>query len=155
MLGFRCARYTAPPAAETLAPVEYGTFARDYSREKPVDDEVFSAYRSLYAYDRTPLDARVDATDDSAPYWRRETVSFKAAYGEERVPAYLYLPKAKPPPYQVVVYFPPSSAVVLRSSADVGVREFSFLIRSGRAVLFPVYKGTYERRLPRGAEPIH
>jgi formylglycine-generating enzyme required for sulfatase activity/predicted Ser/Thr protein kinase len=151
MLGFRCARYTAPPAAETLAPVEYGTFARDYSREKPVDDEVFSAYRSLYAYDRTPLDARVDATDDSAPYWRRETVSFKAAYGEERVPAYLYLPKAKPPPYQVVVYFPPSSAVVLRSSADVGVREFSFLIRSGRAVLFPVYKGTYERRLPRGA----
>ena len=33
-VGFRCARYTAPPAAETLAPVEYGTFdARLFARE--------------------------------------------------------------------------------------------------------------------------
>ena len=33
-VGFRCARYTAPPAAETLAPIEYGTFdARLHARE--------------------------------------------------------------------------------------------------------------------------
>ena len=39
----------------------------------------------------------------------------------------------------------------MRSSRDIGEREFSFLVRSGRAVLFPVYKGTYERRLPADA----
>jgi formylglycine-generating enzyme required for sulfatase activity/predicted Ser/Thr protein kinase len=148
--GFRCARYAAPPAADTLAPVEFGAITRDYAREKPVSDEVFSAYRSLYSYDRTPIDARLEATDDSAPHWRRETISFAAAYADERVHAYLFLPKGPPPPYQVVVYFPPSSALVVRSSTDIGVREFSFLVRGGRAVMFPVYKGTYERRLPEG-----
>ena len=150
-VGFRCARYTAPAAPETLAPVEYGTFARDYTREKPVPDAVFEAYRSLYAYDATPLDARVEATDDAQPYWRKETISFAAAYGGERVSAHLYLPKGLPAPHPVVVFFPNSSAVALRSSRDIGDREFSFLVRSGRAVLFPVYQGTYERRLPADA----
>jgi serine/threonine protein kinase/formylglycine-generating enzyme required for sulfatase activity len=148
--GIRCVRYTAPPAAETLTPVEYGTSTRDYAREKPVGDAVFTAYRSLYAYDRTPLDARVEATDDASPHWRKEKISFAAAYGDERVVAYLFVPKNHPPPHQAVIYFPPSSALVIRSSADLGLREFSFLVRSGRAVLFPVYKGTFERRLPAG-----
>jgi dipeptidyl aminopeptidase/acylaminoacyl peptidase len=150
-VGFRCARYTAPPAAEAVAAVEYGTFTRDYSREKPVPDAVFDAYRSLYAYDKAPLDARVEAVDDAPPHWSKETVSFAAAYGGERVTAHLYLPKGAPAPHPVVVFFPNSSAVALRSSRDIGDREFSFLVRSGRAVLFPVYKGTYERRLPADA----
>jgi len=150
--GFRCARYAVPPAADTLAPVSLGT-TRDYNRETPVSDEVFAAYRSLYAYDRTPLDVRVERTDDSAPHWRHETVSFAAAYGGERVIAQLYLPRDKPPPYQVVVYSPAGSAVVLRSSEHVGFPDFTFLVRSGRAVLLPVFKGTYERHLPQGAGP--
>ena len=148
--GFRCARYPSPPAAALLAPVEFGAVTRDYAREKPVSDEVFAAYRSLYSYDRIPLGARVESTDDSSPHWRKETISFAAAYGDERVRAYLFLPKGTPPPYQVVVYFPPSSALTIRSSTDLGLREFSFLVRAGRAVMFPVYKGTYERRLPDG-----
>ena len=151
-LGFRCARYTTPPTPETLTPVDFGASTRDYSREKPVGDQVFAAYRSLYRYDRTPLNPQVEATDDTSPYWRKETITFAAAYGDERVRAYLYLPKTSPPPHQVVVYFPPSSALTIHSSTDVGVREFSFMIRSGRAVLFPVYKGTFERRLPEGYE---
>ena len=64
-------------------------------------------YRSFYAYDRTELDARVEAVDDSSPYWRKEKVSFKAAYGDERVVAYLFLPRNSSPPYQIVIYAPP------------------------------------------------
>jgi len=150
--GFRCARYPTPPSPDTLAPVALGT-TRDYDRETPVADEVFAAYRSLYAYDRTPLDARVEHTDDSSPHWRRETVSFAAAYGGERVIAQLYLPSEKAPPYPVVVYSPAASALALRSSEHVGFPDFTFLVRSGRAVLLPVVKGTYERRLPSSAGP--
>jgi len=150
-VGFRCARYDEPPAAETLAPVPTWTFARDYARERPVGDDVFAAYRALYAYEKTPLQARVESTDDSSPYWRKETVSLAAAYGGERLTAHLYLPKESRGPHPVVVYFPPSSALVYRSLASDSGREWSFLVRSGRAVLFPVYKGTYERRLPEGA----
>ena len=42
----------------------------------------------------------VEAVDDSSPYYRDETVSFAAAYGTERVPAHLFLPKGVRPPYQ-------------------------------------------------------
>ena len=62
------------------------------------------------------------------------------------ITARLFLPKNAKPPFQAVVYFPPASALFLRSSENLGSREFGFLVRSGRAVLFPVYQGTYERR---------
>jgi dipeptidyl aminopeptidase/acylaminoacyl peptidase len=150
-VGFRCARYDEPPSAATLEAVETWNFTRDYARERPVGDDVFQAYRALYSYEKTPLEARVESVDDSSPYWRKETVSLAAAYGGERLSAHLYLPKEAPGPHPVVVYFPPSSALVLRSSAGINEREFSFLIRSGRAVLLPVYKGTFERRLPENA----
>ncbi len=143
--GFRCVRYDRPPAAEQVAPVER-TY-RDYGRATPVSDEVFAALTSVYAYDRTPLDARVEGVDDDAsPHWRLEQVSFAAAYDGERVPAYLLLPRNAAPPYQTVVYFPTSLAEGLRRSRDhLELRWIDFIVRSGRAVLYPVYKGTYER----------
>ena len=85
-----------------------------------------------------------------------EKVSFDAAYGRERVTAYLFLPKGASPPFQVVVYFPDASAVHMRSSAE-GIQsflpEFDFIIKTGRAVLFPIYKGTFERGS--GLKPIY
>jgi dienelactone hydrolase len=146
--GFRCALYPAPPPAAAFGPIE--SVFRDYSKEKPVGDAIFAAYRSLHRYDPTPLDARAEATEDFE-HWREERVSYAAAYGEERIPATLFLPKNAAPPYQAVLYFPPGSALRLHSIRDAGTRQFDFLIRSGRAVLFPGYKGTYERRVPPGA----
>jgi formylglycine-generating enzyme required for sulfatase activity len=142
--GFRCVKYAAPVTADLAAPVERLT--RDYSRESPAPDEVFRIYRGFYAYDRTPLNAAIESVDDSSPYWRKEKVLFDAAYGRERVPAYLFLPRKAAPPYQTVVYFPSSMAVRLPSSQDLDMRVLDFVIRSGRALLHPVYKGTYERR---------
>ncbi len=91
--------------------------------------------------------------DDRSPHWRAEKVSFAAAYGGEHIPALLFLPKNARPPFQTVVYFPPGSALHLPSIDRVGGREFAFLVRSGRAVLFPVYQQTYERRRPRADGP--
>lgn len=89
--GFRCVKYAAPVTADLAAPVERLT--RDYSRESPAPDEVFRIYRGFYAYDRTPLNAAIESVDESSPYWRKEKVVFDAAYGRERVPAYLFLPR--------------------------------------------------------------
>lgn len=94
--GFRCARYPSAPPETQMAPI--GRLARIYEKEKPVSDEVFKIYKSFYSYDRSPLDAKVESTDDSSPYWRKEKVSFRAAYGSERVPAYLFLPRNAVPP---------------------------------------------------------
>ena len=112
----------------------------------PVSDDLFEVYRGSYTYDRTPLNARVDSVDDSSEYWRRETVSFDAAYGGERVPAHLFLPKNARPPYQTVVLFPSAFALNAGSSEYLDYSRFDFIVRSGRALLYPVYQGTYERR---------
>ena len=119
---------------------------RDYTQEKPARAEIVQAFKGLYAYDRSPLDARVEETDEGSDRWKREKVSFNAAYGGERVVAYLLTPKGKPPPYQLVVFFPGSNAIHERSSKVLaGMRVLSPILRSGRAVLYPVYKSTFER----------
>jgi eukaryotic-like serine/threonine-protein kinase len=145
--GFRCVKYSGVLPTALTGPIERAY--RDYSKEKPVSDQVFEAYRNLYSYDKRPLDARVESTDDSHPYWRKEKVTFTAAYGSERMPAYLFLPKKAAPPYQALVYHPGADAGVLRSSDNLGISLifFEFAMRSGRAVVFPIYKGTYERQV--------
>ena len=83
---------------------------------------------------------------DSSAAWIQEKVSFDAAYNGERVTAYLFLPLRGHPPYQTVVFFPGSSTLWMRSSDSlVHVRMFDFLVEAGRAVVYPVLKGTYER----------
>ncbi len=96
-------------------------------------------------YDSTALAPKVELADDSYPDWRLERVSFAAAYGQERVIVYLFLPKQGRPPYQTVVYMPGSSAWDQRASPPLANPTFAFLVRTGRAVAFPVFKGSYER----------
>jgi dienelactone hydrolase len=91
--------------------------------------------------------------DESVPEYRKESVSFDGAYGGERVPAYLFLPTNVKPPYQVVVFFPSGYAVNLLSSRYLDLRAFDFIVRSGRALLYPVYQGTFERRRNRLSGP--
>ncbi|MFL6449755.1 MAG: hypothetical protein ACJ746_19045 [Bryobacteraceae bacterium] len=43
-------------------------------------------------------------------------MSYAAAYGSERIPAYLFLPKNVKAPYQVVLFGLPGYAQFLRSS---------------------------------------
>ena len=89
--GFRCAQYPTPPRASLLGAIRR-TF-RDYSLEKPVGDEAFRVIRGAYAYAPRELKASVDEVDDTSPYWRKEKVSFSAAYGDVRVPAFVFLPR--------------------------------------------------------------
>ena len=89
--GIRCVRYDELAESGLQAPVTGPV--RDFTKEKPVPDEVFRLYRSLYAYDPTALDARVEGIDEENSYWKREKISFAAAYGNERVLGYLYIPK--------------------------------------------------------------
>ena len=146
--GFRCVRYLKPPPAEQTAPAQV-VARRDYSREKPVSDEVFKGYQALYVYDRQiPPAGKVEAADDSSPEWRKQRVTYDAGHGNERMPAYLFLPKNTQPPYQVVVYFPGSGVLLYPDSRThlVAFYQLDYLIRGGRAVLYPIFEGTQERR---------
>ena len=130
--------------------------ARVYGDPKsivPASDESFEGYRRSYTYDRTPLNARIENSDDSNDYWRKETVSFDAAYAGERVSAYLFLPKNSTPPYQTIVLFPSGFARGATTSRELDYSRFDFIIRSGRALIYPVYQGTFERRRPDAGGP--
>jgi formylglycine-generating enzyme required for sulfatase activity/dienelactone hydrolase len=142
--GFRCIRpLDGEPNVAALRRAIDRPF-RDFRAEKPISDAVFAQYLRLFTYDKTPLHARVEE-EKQTPSGPRQKITFDAAYGGERMMAYLFLPPAGHPPYQVVVLFPGSGSIGTRSSASLELRRVDFLAKSGRAVLFPVYKSTYER----------
>jgi dienelactone hydrolase len=68
-----------------------------------------------------------------------------AGYGGERLTTFVFIPRAFEAPLQTVVYFPGSGAIYRRSYKDLGTGGFEYVLRSGRAVVYPIYKGTFER----------
>jgi serine/threonine protein kinase len=148
-LGFRCVMLMSPPSAALTARLEH--VSRDVWQDAIVSDEVVTAFKTLYAYDRSELHPRVDATQDG-PDWTRQQVTFEAAYGGERVIAHVFLPKRGKPPFQTIIYFPGAEAVLsdrfldrFNTSSRIG-QDRDFFVRSGRAFVVPIYKGTFERR---------
>jgi eukaryotic-like serine/threonine-protein kinase len=144
--GFRCIRIpgTEPNLSALDRTIDRPT--RDVRAEKPVSDEIFTQYLRQFAYDKTPLNARIEEDKAMpAPGHRRQRITFDAAYGGERMMAYIFLPPTGKPPYQVVVIFPGSGSIDARSSTALDLGRVDFLLKSGRAALFPIYKGTYER----------
>ncbi len=118
---------------------------RDYRAETPVSDEVFEVFRQAYAYDPLPLNAEVVAVDTTETFIR-ERIEMDAGYGGERLTILLFLPRGGVSPFRPIVYFPGSNAIYAGSSLDLEPGVMDFVLRSGRALLFPIYKGTYERR---------
>src|SRR5262249_5653755 len=111
--GFRCVRYLS----DKIPPAAFADFLgsdRDYQKEAPASDELFQVYRSMYAYDKPRLNARIDSTEDSAASIH-QTITFDAAYGKERVIVHLYLPRRGNPPYQGVIFFPGANYFASRS----------------------------------------
>lgn len=139
--GFRLAitRDAASVTARARAPL--ADEDRDFTAEPPISDELFETYQRIFSYDRTPLNALVEGKETTRA-WTRERISFDAAYGGERMILYLFLPTTSSPPYQTVVYWPGLAFVF--NSIDQYQQE-DFLLRDGRAIAFPVYKGNFER----------
>ena len=143
--GFRLIKPASPEPLSASLTVPLSFQKSDYRSFKPVPDSVFQMYERMYAYDRSPLDAKIESEDDSSPYWREQRITFNAAYGNERVIAHLFLPKNVSAPYQTVVYFPHSGAQSFHTLEPSQSALIDFLMKSGRALMFPIYKDTYER----------
>jgi dienelactone hydrolase len=142
--GFRCIRALEEDQNRAALQRAIDRPYRDFFKEKPVPDAVFAQYLRQFAYDKAPLDAKLEE-EKTTPSGVRQKITFNAAYGGERMLAYLFLPPAGTPPYQVVIVFPGSGAIDTRSSASLELGRVDFLPKSGRAVMYPIYKGTYER----------
>jgi cephalosporin-C deacetylase-like acetyl esterase len=144
--GFRCIKVDRAEDLSAELTAEIAPSTRDPRKANAVNDTVFNAWRTLYSFDHGYLKVQAEGSDDTFPDWRMEKVSYAAAYGGERIPAYLFLPRNAAPPYQVMVGFSGANVFFERSSANsTDFNRFNFLMRSGRAFLYPVYKSTFER----------
>jgi pimeloyl-ACP methyl ester carboxylesterase len=112
-------------------------------KERPVADPVFALYRRMYEYDRGQLNARIVETVDEGD-WIRQLVRMNAAYAGDSLLVYLYVPKRGTKPYPAVIYWP--GANIIRDRVPTPrPGAISFLLTSGRAVMLPVFKGTFQR----------
>ena len=143
--GFRCMLTTESPPEAALIAIEHPI--EDHRQDTAVDDDVFALLLQSFDYDDRGLDLRVESTDDGPEQWRHEIVSVRTAYGDERMPIHLFLPKNVDPPYQTVVYFPPSSARYLTDGSNPSFPFAYFIPASGRALVYPIYKRTYDRQV--------
>lgn len=142
--GFRTAKLDALPDAIAASKIE--VTQRDYWMATPVSDDVFKAYSTLYGYDKGETNPHVQQLANNKG-WSHEKITIDAAYGQERFAVHLYLPRDVTSPFQTVVYFPGAGSF-LQDKLDLsGLEETrGFLVNSGRALAFPIYKGMYERR---------
>jgi eukaryotic-like serine/threonine-protein kinase len=146
--GFRCIREL--PGADVPAALRQPLSQefRDYARERPADDRTFAQFARQFVYDRAALEAHTDNVVESED-WRLETVTVNAAYNGERIAIHVFLPRHGTPPYQPVVLFP-GSAMLFVSRFDPrwisDYRDYSFVVKSGRALILPTYKSTFERQ---------
>ncbi len=121
------------------------TKERDYRDAVPVAEAEYRIYRRLYDYEPAPLNAVVD-TSGSGEHYDWQKVTFDAAYGGERAGAYLFLPKEGRPPYQSVIYWPGSGAMAAKEVDHFWIGAWTgFIPRSGRVLVLPLYKGSFER----------
>ncbi|NGP75099.1 protein kinase [Balneolaceae bacterium YR4-1] len=123
----------------------------NFYEQEPVSNEIFNIYKDQFAYDPSPLDSEIVSRDTTSEYWIHERLEFNAAYAGERIIGHLFLPKNAPQPYQTVIYFPGVGSLYHPNSENmVEYYEFptflSYLLKNGRAVFYPVYQGTFERR---------
>src|SRR5450432_2241 len=143
--GFRCIKKL--PGDSTLASLYKPLIRafRDYHKEKPVDDKTFDIFLKEFAYDKSPLQAQVESVIQSE-FWTAEKIFFNAAYNNERMEIYLFIPKNGKKPFQTILFFPGSNDIHSNKfDLDVNIARVDFILKSGRALVYPIYKGTSER----------
>jgi dienelactone hydrolase len=143
-MGFRTVKRLTQPPPASFAALEHRGGNHPARVAKPVDDQAYRLLANLHRYQPSALDARVEHTDNSPLLWIHETVSFKAAYANDRVIAHLFLPRNAVPPYQTVIVLGGAGIETVKRVEDFGF-PYEFLMRSGRAVMIPAFWGTLDR----------
>lgn len=142
--GFRCIKTLTNDTSSTQLNGAISALFRDYRKEKPVDDKTFALYLNQYLYDKKPLESKVERTIDK-DFWTIEKVTFDAGYNNERMQAWIYLPKEAKPPFQPIIFFTGSNDIYRKKFDPNRIGSLDFILKSGRALIFPIYKGTNER----------
>jgi hypothetical protein len=150
MTGFRCIKPKAsdPQEARLDGPIERKS-ATDWASVEGFSDDAWRTWQNQLSYAKGPLAEKIEWTDDTLPSWRMEKVTFSAVYPDERVIAYLFIPRTVPPPWQPVIYVHPGFGRAVSSSQDghntLDLNFWDYVVKDGRVVVYPLFKGVFER----------
>lgn len=143
--GFRCIKELPGDTTMVKLTVPVKVAFRDYQKEKPVDDLTFAFFLNQFSYDQNPINEKIESQLDKE-LWTVEKVSFDAGYNNERMEAYIYLPKNFSPPFQPIIFYPGSGDLFSKKfDPDFISPRVDFILKNGRALIYPIYKGTHER----------
>ena len=146
--GFRVARFTdGDSMVQRLSMPIVRDTPRDFRTVVPVSDATFEAFRRMYDYDAKPLETKLEEEGETKEF-RWQKVSFTAAYAGPRMAAYLLFPRNASAPFEPVILWGNSGALYERrlNPRDPTFEMFSsFITRSGRVLVIPLFLGTYER----------
>ncbi len=142
-VGFRCA---LNPDGGDQGAMRFDTMS-EIPTYVPTTDQAFRSMAGHFLYDKTPLKAEIVETVETAE-WRREKITYLGA-NDDRVTAYLYLPKNYQRPFQVIQFLPAGDVyggyITIAESVEMILTPH---IKSGRAVFAVVLKGFKEREYP-------
>lgn len=130
-------------------------FERDTPQREPVADEAFEVMRSQFAAVRARPTAVTVTPIQQTPLWIAERVELRFA-GEENATLYIVRPKIHARPLQAIVYAPALNCCITKRANDntlENLRVAEFVANSGRALVLPVWWGSYERWRAEPLEP--
>ena len=146
--GFRTARLINPrdlnpfgDPIETQAP-------KDLSFYKPMSDEVFNVYsRSFQVSSSNPKFEEV-YINDSHPVWIKERIKLEVGYNNESMDVLIFRPKNSFGLSAPIIVHPGANYYTTPPEIDdINPGEFSldFLIKSGKTLIWPAWKGSLNR----------
>jgi hypothetical protein len=143
--GFRCMKVIPGDTTLNYLIADITQPSNDYYKEKPVDENTFKIFLRQYEYDKIPLNIQIIKLVEN-DIWKVEKASIDVGYGNERIDIYLFIPKSFNPPYQPILYFPGSNAISTSKFDISSQQRIDFIVKSGRVLVYPILKGTFERR---------
>jgi DNA-binding winged helix-turn-helix (wHTH) protein/formylglycine-generating enzyme required for sulfatase activity/predicted esterase len=131
------------------------SYARTTALREPASDEAFEIIHSQFTRTRAkPAEVTV-ANVQQTPLWIAERVVLRFT-AEDSATVYIVRPKIHAGHLQPIVYAPPQNCCTIKRDNDnilEQLRVAEFVVNSGRALVLPVWSGSYERWQPEPLEP--
>ena len=128
---------------------QYFVKVRDFLNEENISNDVFEIFKSQYDYKISNLNKEEETLNYSFSSFAVDKFTIDAAYDNERLPGYVFYDKNIKGKYKPIIYFPGSNSINTNSfenGIENRMKQFSYLLSDGYAIIHPIYKSTYERR---------
>ena len=102
----------------------------------------------LYEYTKSPLNPKVEEREDLNPVYPFRKGLFRSGLCGGQDGRLSFIPKEGKRPFQTVIHWPGGMRLQLKSISEITAAKdnFDHLTKTGRAVVLPILRGTFDRK---------